>query len=248
MKKNRFWMGLLLVVAFVFAFSETQAQDGSDFTLRLRRDWGYGSGADIQGNMTLYVDGELDSVERVVYYIDDAVMVELADEPFRFSFNTDNYEPGIRQMRAEIRFAGGTVVSAGPITYNFLSAAESGEKTTRLIVIIAAVTLAAVGISQFITSRQKGGQVSGGGMYGLAICNSCGQIFPRSFLGLNIVVGKFERCPHCGKWQVTRRAAPEEIEQTERQSRIVDVSKEPILEVDSKPEKDALDDSRFIDM
>ena len=58
-----------------------------------------------------------------------------------------------------------------------------------------------------------------------------------------MVIGKFERCPHCGKWQITRRASPLEIEwanernQPEEPERIVE-----------KPEEDDLDESRFIDL
>ena len=246
MKKTGFWLGLLLVVSSFLAFSEAQAQDGSDLVLRLRRDWGYGSGADIQGNMTLFVDGDLSNAQQIVYYIDDTVMVELTEEPFRFSFNTDNYEPGARQMRAEVTTAAGTVISVGPIVYNFLSAAESGQKTIILIVIIVLITLAGVGISIFITSRQKGGATeAGSGMHGLAVCKQCGKTFPRSFFGLNVVVGKFERCPHCGKWQITQRASPLEIELADERNRPEETQKEAAEII---PKKDDLDDSRFVDL
>ncbi|MDD2521864.1 MAG: hypothetical protein PHW11_03450 [Anaerolineaceae bacterium] len=243
MKKKQLWIAFLLVFCMVFAFSDAQAQDGSDLTLRLRRDWGYGSGADIQGNMTIYIDGDLSAAQRVVYYIDDAVMAELSEEPFRFSFTTDDYQPGVHQMRAEVSLADGTIIPVGPIVYNFLSAGESGQITSTLIGIIVVITLAGMGISWFISSRQKGGSTTGGGMHGLAVCNRCGKTFSRSFLGLNIVVGKFERCPHCGKWQITRRASPLEIEMAENQNR-----PEETPEVTPKPEKDDLDDSRFVDM
>ena len=246
MKKTGFWLGLLLVVSSFLVFSEVQAQDGSDLVLRLRRDWGYGSGVDVQGNMTLFVDGDLSGAQRVIYYIDDAVMADLTEEPFRVSFNTDNYDPGARQMRAEVTTTAGTVITVGPIVYNFLSAAESGEKTIKLIVVIVLITLAGVGISMFISSRQKGGATdAGGGMYGLAVCKKCGKTFPRSFFGINIVVGKFERCPHCGKWQITQRASPLEIELADQRNR----PEEPETEAaETTPKKNDLDDSRFVDL
>jgi DNA-directed RNA polymerase subunit RPC12/RpoP len=79
-------------------------------------------------------------------------------------------------------------------------------------------------------------------MNGLAVCQRCGKTFPRSILGLNVVVGKFERCPHCGKWQLTRRASPAEIE-------LADSRNKPKTETlpEAKAEKDELEDSKFID-
>ncbi len=243
MKKTRFLIGLLLVVALVFVFSEAQAQTESPWVLRLTRNFGYGSGSDIQGNMTLYLDGDMSSVVRVVYYMDDVVMAEVSQEPFKLPFATGDYAPGVHKMRAEISSADGKITSAGPIVYNFLSAVESGQKTTSILIAVVGISLAAAGLSWFISSRGKGGAVATGGMHGLAVCKQCGKVFPRSFFGMNMVVGKFERCPHCGKWQLTRRASPLEIEWANEDSR----PEEPDV-VAEKPKKDDLDESRFVDM
>lgn len=243
MKKTRFWIGLLLVLALVFVFSEAQAQTESPWTLKLTRNFGYGAGSDIQGNMTLHLGGDLSSVVRVVYYMDDEVMAEVSQEPFRLAFSTGDYQPGVHQMRAEVSSVNGTLTPVGPIVYNFLSAADSAKKAASVLVAIIGISLAAMGVSWFISSRQKGGTATTGGMHGLAVCKQCGKIFPRSFFGMNIVVGKFEPCPHCGKWQITRRASPLEIEWANEDTR----PEEP-QEVTEKPEKDELDDSKFIDV
>ncbi|MEL7626697.1 MAG: Ig-like domain-containing protein [Anaerolineaceae bacterium] len=244
MKKKLLWLGFLLIFPLVFAFSEVKAQEGSDLILKLRRNWGYGSGADIQGSMTLYLDGDLESVERVVYYIDDTVMADLTAAPFSFSFNTDSYPNGPREMRAEVSTNTDATISVGPIVYNFISAADAGQNTISIIGVIVVVTLIGMGISWLITSRQKGSGSVGGGMYGLAVCKQCGKTFPRSILGINIVAGKFERCPHCGKWQITRRASPWEVELADKKAH----PEETAEVVTPKPEKDDLDDSRFVDM
>ena len=60
---------------------------------------------------------------------------------------------------------------------------------------------------------------------------------------MNMVVGKFERCPHCGKWQLTRRASPLEIEWANEDSR----PEEP-QQVAEKPKKDDLEESKYIDL
>lgn len=244
MKKTRFWIVLLLVLALIFVFSEAQAQTESPLILRLTRNFGYGSGSDIQGNMTLHLDGDLSSVVRVVYYMDDEVMAEVSQEPFRLAFSTDNYQPGVHQMRAEVSSADGTVTPAGPIAYNFLTAADSAKNATSILLAIVGISLAAMLVSWLISSRQKGGAATTtGGMHGVAVCKRCGKTFARSFFGMNLVVGKFEPCPHCGKWQITRRASPLEIEWANE-----DTLPEEPQEVTEKPKKDDLEESKFIDV
>ena len=243
MKKKQLWIGCLLVLALIIVFSDVKAQTESPWALRLIRNFGYGAGTDIQGNMSLYLDGDLGSVVKVVYYMDDKVMAEVTQEPFKLPFTTDDYEPGVHKMRAEISRTDGKITPAGPIVYNFLSAVESGKKTTSILTTVIGISLAAAGISWFISSRGKGSGVAPGGMHGLAVCNRCGKVFSRSFFGMNMVVGKFERCPHCGKWQLTRRASPLEIEWADQQERAAEPA-----EVTPKPEKNDLEDSRFVDM
>ncbi|MDY0125012.1 MAG: hypothetical protein RBS09_02305 [Anaerolineaceae bacterium] len=243
MKKTHYLIGIFLVLALALVFSEAQAQEQSQWILKLTRNFGYGSGSDIQGNMTLSLGGDLNSITKVVYYIDDELMAEVSQNPFKLPFNTDDYQPGVHEMRAEITSNDGKVMPAGPIVYNFLSAIDAGGKTTTMIVVILGITAAAMGLSWLISSRQKDSGVMTAGIHGLAVCNRCGKTFPRSFFGMNMVIGKFERCPHCGKWQITRRASPLEIEwanernQPEEPERIVE-----------KPEEDDLDESRFIDL
>ncbi len=139
--------------------------------------------------MTLYLDGDMASVVRVVYYMDDEVMAEVTQEPFKLPFSTGDYAPGVHKMRAEVTTADGNVASAGPIVYNFLSAVESGKKTTSILVTVIGISLGAMAISWFISSRQKGGVVTSGGMFGLAVCNRCGKVFARSIMGMNICGG-----------------------------------------------------------
>ena len=74
MKKTHYLIGIFLVLALALVFSEAQAQEQSQWILKLTRNFGYGSGSDIQGNMTLSLGGDLNSITKVVYYIDDELM------------------------------------------------------------------------------------------------------------------------------------------------------------------------------
>lgn len=54
------------------------------------------------------------------------------------------------------------------------------------------------------------------GILGGAVCPKCGKPFRRSLMGLNLVLWRFQRCPHCRKWILTRRASRAELEQAEK--------------------------------
>lgn len=242
MKKRSLWFGFLLIALLGLSFTAVFAQDSLQFGLRLRRDWGYGAGADIQGRVTLSLTGETGKLSKVVFYMDDAVMAELNEAPYSFSFSTDNYPSGLRRMGAVVFTSDGASQEVAPISYNFLSQEAANSTATKVIVLAVAVVLISTGLSFFISKRSKASETASGGINGLAVCQQCGKTFPRSFLGLNVVVGKFERCPHCGKWQLTRRASPLEIQ-------LADSRNKP--KTDSLPktktEKDELEDSKFID-
>lgn len=242
MKKRSLWFGILLIGLFGLSFTSVFAQGSSQFGLRLRRDWGYGSGADIQGRVTLSLTGDTGAVSKVVFSIDDAVIADLSEAPFSFSFSTDDYPSGLRRMSAEVFTSDGASQEATPITYNFLSKEQANSASTNVIVLAVVVILVSIGLSVFISSRNKGSETTNGGINGLAVCQRCGKTFPRSILGLNVVVGKFERCPHCGKWQLTRRASPLEIQ-------LADSCNKPKTDSlpETKAEKDELEDSKFID-
>ncbi len=78
------------------------------------------------------------------------------------------------------------------------------------VVLILAVVVVFIVISQLaLVGRGKGPTA------GMAICRKCGQAFPRSFFGLNLMTGKLVKCPHCGAWAVLPAASPAEIERAQ---------------------------------
>jgi hypothetical protein len=60
---------------------------------------------------------------------------------------------------------------------------------------------------------------------------------------IKLVGVRLERCPHCGKVVADQRASPLEIERANQRNQPEESQK-----VVEKPEKDDLDDSRFVDM
>jgi hypothetical protein len=83
---------------------------------------------------------------------------------------------------------------------------------------IAASMGLAVAIWLYATRTSAAGPITYG-LAGGAVCPKCGLPFSRSVFGLNLLVGKLSRCPHCGKWSVVGRASPEELAAAEAKLR-----------------------------
>ena len=69
---------------------------------------------------------------------------------------------------------------------------------------------------------------------------------PRHALAPNLLVGKLERCPHCGKWAIVPRAAPADLVAAE--ARLRADNQEGVMQVEESEEeklKRELEESRF---
>jgi hypothetical protein len=110
------FMGLLMA-------QTAYAQDGEELRLRLNRDFGYsaiGSGQ-IQGTFSMIVSGPED-LSRVVFYLDDQVLDEVVEAPFRLRFVTDNYALGDHSLSAIGYTADGRELRSNIIRTEFVSA------------------------------------------------------------------------------------------------------------------------------
>jgi len=248
----------LLTIVITLAAGAAYAQETGTLTLRLRRDFGYGAGNDIQGNFSTKVNGP-ENLVRVEYYLDDRLMGQ-SSEPadFRFKFDTDDYPPGVHTLSAVGFTSGGDELGSNTITRNFLTASESRSSTFKVVGIIlglvVVVSLVSFGISMLAGGRKKGSTPMSTprsyGPLGGTVCPKCGRSFSRHFWGLNIGIGKFDRCPHCGKWSVTMRASPGELmaaEEAELEAAQEVPEDAPVISEEERLRKD-LYDSRFEDV
>ncbi|MEL7645213.1 MAG: Ig-like domain-containing protein [Anaerolineaceae bacterium] len=242
---------LALCALLLMPLASASAQTEQPYRVSLRRDFGYGAGMDIQGNMTLSLKGDESAVSRVSFLMDGEELLMTESEPFSFSFTTDDYPSGVHQLSARVETRDGKTFTTDALTYNFLSK-EAASRSTRgiilpLIGLIGGVALLSW-LLQYLTSRKKpqSGALSYNGFYGGAVCPKCGRPFARSLFGMNMVAGRLERCPHCGKWSLTRRASLAELEAAEAALRAsVSVDEAP---AQTRSEmQDLLDDSRYYD-
>jgi hypothetical protein len=242
MKRN---IILILISMLWLVPFRVSAQD-EELSLRLTRDFGYGAGSQIQGRFSLRVSGP-DDLIKVDFIIDEEVVHTAIEPPFRYQFHTDDYPPGIHSMTAVGYQADGTPVYGTEFVRQFLSAEEARSSTMKLIIPILAIvgvaTLAGA-VLPVLMGRGKDFKPGNYGAAGGAVCPRCTFPYSRNVMAPNLVVGKLQRCPHCGKWAVVARASQDNLQAAETRWAREGTS---TVEAPSEEEKkrQMLDDSRF---
>jgi len=204
-------LGLLTaILVSLLTFFVSQAQ-GEELNISFSRDFGYSSGGgDIQGLFSIKVKGP-DTLTKVVFYMDDSVMGEDAEAPFGFQFQTDSYPHGEHAMYAVGTTSDGRELKTKVVNANFVSAEEGNQATMRILIPVLVIVGVAILLSVIIpiaTGRKTVALEPGtprNYTMGGTVCPKCQRPFAMHLYGLNLGLGKLDRCPYCGKWSVVRR-------------------------------------------
>ena len=212
-----FWFAMLISLVAVFV---AQAQS-EELTISFSRDFGYSSGGgDIQGLFSIKVSGP-DTLKKVVFYMDDQVMGEDAEAPFKLQFNTDSYSLGQHTMYAAGTTSDGRELKTKTVHANFVSAAQGNQAAMRIVIPIAGVAVLAILLATvipMITGRKTVVLEPGTPRtypMGGAICPKCQRPFAMHIYGINLGLGKLDRCPYCGKWSMVRRESLQNLRTAE---------------------------------
>lgn len=237
MKKVNLWGILLLPLLLAQA---------ATLDLRLSRDWGYGGmNGRIQGRFSLHASGPDDLVE-VRFRMDGAVINVDAEPPFRYQFDTGSFDPGRHEMSATGLLPDGAELQSAAIVRTFLTEEEAGQETAGLVVplllVVGVITLLGVG-GPLLLGRRRQHRPGVYGASGGAVCPRCMMPFSRNVLSPNLLVGKLERCPHCGKWSIAPRANAAALEAAEK--RLAGEGEVQAFESEEEKQRRLLDDSRF---
>jgi DNA-directed RNA polymerase subunit RPC12/RpoP len=246
---------LMLGIAAVMA-SSASAQQGTTLSLNLSRTFGYSSGTGkIQGQFKVNASGPA-NLQRVVFYIDNQQIGEATQSPFSFSFNTGEYSPAQHSLSAIGYTSDGQELHSNTITAQFITSEQAGKNSLGIILPILAVVLIAVlasAVIPMLSSRGKTASLPPGarrnyGVMGGTICPKCGRPFSIQFLGINLPMGKLNRCPYCGKWSIVRRRSMDDLQAAE-QAELDQSSGEAIASPLSEEEKlrKELDNSKYQD-
>lgn len=83
------------------------------------------------------------------------------------------------------------------------------------LVAVAVILLVVIGRRLFIASGSPRDGRPTYGIAGAAVFRKCGRAFARPWWAPNMMVGKLQRCPHCGAWAILPAASAVEIEVAE---------------------------------
>lgn len=238
-------LGLVCLIALVSFGAASAASAQSELALSIHRDFGYG-GFDnrIEGLFSLRAEGPEDLV-NVDFYIDDELIASVDQAPFRIQFSTNTYAPGEHDLYAIGLTSSGEELLSNTIVRVFLSKEESGQAVTSILIPMLGVILVLFVVSAVIpTFFSRKGKVGEYGMLGGAVCPKCHLPFSLSFWGFNLFTGKLQRCPHCGKWSLVRRARPDALAAAEARYR-GEEAKPGFGETAEQRTRRQIDDSRY---
>ena len=249
---------ILPILAFSFlTFGENGYAQVDVLTLRLIRNFGYSSGGGkIQGTFTIRVP-TADGLEKVDFWIDDRMIAALNSEPYQVKFNTGDYRIGTHTLLAIGYTSEGNQIHSNEFRLEFISQDAVWESVGSIFAIIFSIVLIGILFSTVIPTlidRNRHGKAPTGklrnyGIWGGAICPKCKTPFSIHIWGLNIVVGKFDRCPNCGKWSVVRRIPLEGLRAAELANQASKVSSVPSMQLSEQEKlRKELEDSRYEDL
>ncbi len=201
-------VGVLAVVLALALAAPAWAQGG--LTLSLRKVVGGNLGSKVQGRFTLSVQG-VAGITAVTYEIDGAPMATVTQAPFSLSFDTGQYPLGVHHLSATAATPTGPVKS-NEIAAEFVSGVDVMAAIAPILLgILALALVAAIGPQLLSGGRKRRYDPNAPHDYGVlggAVCPKCERPVVLSVLGVNLLVGKLQRCPYCGHWAVLRRASP----------------------------------------
>ena len=247
----------LVAMSLLAVITPVAAQEANPLTLRLNRDFGYSSGTgQIQGTFSMRVSGP-DNLTRVEFQIDGNTIGEATAAPFNLRFETGQFTLGTHTMSAIGYTSDGQEIKSNEITAEFVSASAATDMLKKILIPLVVVIGGVILVTSLVPAllgRGKTSSVPLGaprnyGAFGGSICPKCGRPFSRHVWGINLMVGKLDRCPHCGKWSIVRaqplsvlrQAEQAELENADHEGQLQEMSEEERL-------RKELDNSRYQDL
>jgi hypothetical protein len=230
--------------------------DESELKLSLSRDFGYSSGTgDIQGTFSMKATGP-ENLVKVEFMIDNQVVYEDTAAPFGLQFTTDAYALGMHTLSAVGYTQDEQVIASTHYKRNFVSASAGSKAAFSILIPLVVLVLGLSLVSYLLPALLRRGKSTPLGAqrnYGLAggtICKKCKRPFAFNFFSLKLIFGRFDRCPHCGKWSLLQRY-PIEMLRAAEAAELAGADEQAGQfngQTDEQKLQKALDDSRFQDV
>lgn len=246
---------LIFIIAVCGLLATSAWAQEAELSLSVRKNVGYNNGSQIQGSFRMEAIGP-DNLTSVTFKIDDTVVGTVTQAPFRINFSTDDYDYGWHEFLALGQTVDGRTLTSEVRRFEFVSEEESWQAVGRIagpmlglvgLLVVGGLLMALVPTLTGKRSHLPLGAARNYGLLGGGICPKCQRPFALHWWGLNAsLVGKFDRCDHCGKWGIVRRASPEQLRAAEAAELQQAQPDTPLPEMTPAEKlKRQLDDSRF---
>ncbi len=164
------------------------------------------------------------------------------------SFNTGEYPLGSHTFTALGTTPGGDQICSPDRTVAFISAEEGWETAGKIVVPLLALVLviSLLGtVGPMLLGRKASFRLGEYGVAGGAVCPRCSMPFSRHLMSPNMVFGKLERCPHCGKWAIVAGASADALRQAEARWKTDSRTGELQPETEGDRLSEQIDESRY---
>ena len=260
MSPNLKFLPLPILLCLILIFTiPALAQSEAELVLSFSKDFGYASlsGTDIQGTFGMKASGPVNLV-KVVFLIDGKSIGEDSEPPFKVQFTTDSYSLGVHTLSAVGTTSDGQELKSKEYQRNFVSAEEGWKAAMTIavpiLILVLGISLASI-LGPLLMGRGKKGSLPLGaprsyGGAGGTVCPKCGRPFAMHLLGLNLLVGKLDHCPYCGKWSLVTHATPTQLKAAEAAELALAAGDTPQVTGMTEEEKlrKELDNSHFQEM
>ncbi len=237
-----------LIMALLALPSAAWAQATEVIDLRVNKDFGFQAGNRLQGTISMWIEGAGDDVIEVTFHIDGRVVGVDREAPFRQQFHTGDYALGMHTLAAVGLRDDGVEIATPERTVEFVTADEGWRVGLQiagpLLALVLVISILGT-VGPVLLGRRHPFRLGEYGAAGGAVCPRCRLPYARHVLAPNLVLGKLERCPHCGRWAIVGAATRAELQAAEQ--RVRDDSQRGALEVDDEQERLAreIDESRY---
>lgn len=258
MRRGRRLVGLMvLACGLALAWAAPAWAQEDELRLSLRKEFGFAMGGQVQGTFKLTALGPADLISVTFELADEAgavgplVLGQASQPPFSVTFSTDKYPHGRYALSATGQTAGGRRIRSNVLRVEFVSAEAgwqaAGKIVIPLFVLLGAVMLAAT-LGPLVLERL--GKVPPGrprhyGLWGGAICPKCKRPFGLHWWAPNLVTGKYDRCPNCGRWSIVRPAGRAALAAAEAAEQAAPAPEAPELSPEEKLRRQ-IEDSRYV--
>ncbi len=236
---------LLLILSLLTGKGVAGQESEPSVIIEVDRQVGFALGSRIQGTFLVSAYGPAE-LARVEFLVDGQLLGEDPSAPFEIRLQTSTYSAGTHTLSAVGFLDDGQILESNTLRREFVS----GNWVIVVLVIVIVSIVAVRLLPAFISSRQESGsdESRGYGYLGGAVCQRCRRPFGLNFWSPRLLVGRLQRCPHCGKWQLARRASIESLVEAERKQKEFRGTKDRIeTGLDEERFSQMLEDSRFED-